>query len=127
MNEKQYLTKEKLSIDFEGRYGSEYGAVVHFYGVVRDLEGGRMISGIEYTAYPEMAEKVLSELELKLKDEFEAHVIKIQHRVGFVPVGEPSLLIEVHTKHSAKAFEISQSYLSEIKQKVPIWKKPIYV
>jgi molybdopterin synthase catalytic subunit len=33
----------------------------------------------------------------------------------------------VRTKHSAEAFEMCRWYLMEIKTRVPIWKKPVYV
>jgi molybdopterin synthase catalytic subunit len=54
------------------------------------------------------------------------HRVFIQHRLGFVAALEPSLLLRVHTKHSAAAFEICQWYLKEIKTTVPIWKKPVW-
>ncbi len=46
-------------------------------------------------------------------------------RLGVVPVNEPSLWVEVTAPHRAEAFDACQFVIDEMKQKVPIWKKPI--
>lgn len=102
------------------------GAEVQFLGVVRGMEDGRAISGIDYSAYLPMAEKVLSELLAKGQQHYSPHRVFVQHRLGFVAAAEPSILIRVRTKHSAEAFEICHAYLREIKTGVPIWKKAIF-
>lgn len=104
----------------------EEGAEVQFLGTVRGSEDGRAISGIDYSAYLPMAEKTLSTLLEKGRTQHGPHRVFIQHRLGYVAAEEPSLLLRVHTKHSAAAFEICQWYLKEIKTTVPIWKKPIW-
>lgn len=104
----------------------EEGAEARFLGVVRSLEQGRVISGIDYSAYVPMAEKTLAALIASGQARRGAHQVFIQHRLGFVPAQEPSLLLRVRAKHSAEAFELCQWYLREIKTKVPIWKKPVW-
>lgn len=108
------------------RFEVEEGAEVQFLGTVRGMEGGRAITGIDYSAYLPMAEKTLTSLLEKGRTQHGPHRVFIQHRLGFVAVEEPSLLLRVHTKHSAEAFEICQWYLKEIKTTVPIWKKPVW-
>jgi molybdopterin synthase catalytic subunit len=107
------------------RFEVEEGAEVQFLGTVRGIEAGQTITGIDYSAYLPMAEKTLDALLEKGKTQHGPHRVFIQHRLGFVAVEEPSLLLRVHTKHSAEAFQICQWYLKEIKTTVPIWKKPI--
>lgn len=104
----------------------EEGAEVQFLGTVRGIEDGRVITGIDYSAYLPMAEKTLIALLEKGRQTHEAHRVFIQHRLGFVAAQQPSLLLRIHTKHSAAAFEICQWYLKEIKTRVPIWKKPVW-
>jgi molybdopterin synthase catalytic subunit len=104
----------------------EEGAEVQFLGTVRGSEDGRAISGIDYSAYLPMAEKTLTTLLEKGRTQHGPHRVFIQHRLGYVAAEEPSLLLRVHTKHSAAAFDICQWYLKEIKTTVPIWKKPIW-
>ena len=103
------------------------GADVQFLGTVRGQEEGRQISGIEYSAYLPMAEKMLDQIRHRAVEEFGEHPVHIHHCTGFVAVGEPSILIRVAAKHSAQAFDICAWYLKAIKTSVPIWKKPVFV
>ncbi|MBK8094754.1 MAG: molybdenum cofactor biosynthesis protein MoaE [Verrucomicrobiaceae bacterium] len=103
------------------------GAEVQFLGVVRGIEEGRQISGIDYSAYLPMAEKTLHQLTQRGQQEHGEHRLYIQHRLGFVAVEQPSILIRVRTKHSAEAFDLCRWYLKEIKATVPIWKRPVWV
>jgi len=102
------------------------GAEAQFLGVVRGMEDGRTISGIDYSAYLPMAEKTLQELVERGEREHGPHRVFIQHRLGFVAAEQPSIVIRVRTKHSAASFELCHWYLKEIKTRVPIWKKPIF-
>lgn len=103
------------------------GAEARFLGTVRGIEDGRSISGIEYSAYQPMAEKLLAELIGAGHSAHGPHEVFIQHRLGFVAAEEPSILISVRTKHSAAAFDLCRWYLQEVKTKVPIWKRPVFV
>ena len=108
-------------------FKSGEGAEAQFLGVVRDMEDGKPISGIDYTAYLPMAEKMLHELVERGQREHGPHRVFIQHRLGFVAAGQPSILIRVRTKHSAESFDLCRWYLQEIKTAVPIWKRAVLV
>jgi len=102
------------------------GAEVKFLGVVRGSEDERTITGIDYSAYLPMAEKMMQELIESGSSEHGVHDVFIQHRLGFVASEEPSILIRVRSKHSAEAFDLCRWYLKEIKTRVPIWKRPVF-
>ena len=102
------------------------GAEVQFLGVVRGMEDGRTITGIDYSAYLPMAEKMLQDLIDRGQSEHGPHRVFIQHRLGFVAAEQPSIVIRVATKHSAESFDLCRWYLKEIKTSVPIWKKPVF-
>ena len=103
------------------------GAEAQFLGVVRGMEDGRTISGIDYSAYLPMAEKMLQDLVEHGQREHGPHRVFIQHRLGFVAAEQPSIVIRVRTKHSAESFELCHWYLKEIKTSVPIWKRAVFV
>ena len=103
------------------------GAEAQFLGVVRGMEDGRTISGIDYSAYLPMAEKMLQDLVEHGQREHGPHRVFIQHRLGFVAAEQPSIIIRVRTKHSAESFELCHWYLKEIKTSVPIWKRAVFV
>jgi len=102
------------------------GAEAQFLGVVRGMEDDKVISGIDYTAYLPMAEKMLQDLVARGQREHGPHRVFIQHRLGFVAAEQPSIVIRVRTKHSAESFELCHWYLRQIKTSVPIWKKPVF-
>lgn len=107
-------------------FKSGEGAEVQFLGTVRGEEDGRPISGIDYSAYLPMAEKMLRELVERGEREHGQHRVFIQHRLGFVAAEHPSIIIKVRTKHSAEAFDLCRWYLKEIKTSVPIWKRAVF-
>lgn len=108
-------------------FSSGQGAEVRFLGVVRELEGDQTITGIDYSVYRPMAEKMLGELVAQGSAEYGPHEVFIQHRLGFVAAADPSIVIWVRTKHSAEAFDLCRWYLREVKTRVPIWKKPVFL
>lgn len=104
----------------------ECGAVVLFYGVVRNHNEGRRVQYLEYDAYEGMAEKKLREVADEIKRRFPIDEIAIAHRIGRLEVGETSLLVAVSSAHRADAFEAAHYCVDRIKQVVPIWKKEVW-
>ena len=100
------------------------GAVVDFWGVVRGVEDGREIEGIEYEAHREMAEHQFRLLAEAATEKFQLKKVMVHHRVGFVRTGEASLFLQVRAQHRAAAFEAGKWIVDELKKKVPIWKRP---
>ena len=100
------------------------GAAVDFWGVVRGVENGREIEGIDYEAHREMAEHQLRRIAEQAAREFGLQLVIIHHRIGFIPVGEPSLFLRVCSSHREEAFHASRWVVNELKKKVPIWKRP---
>lgn len=117
-----------------------HGAAVEFLGVVREMEGGTRLAGIDYSAYPAMAE---AEMRRLIRDHAEAFAaaagadtgnpeeggpsarVWIHHRLGFVPVGVASLAIRVQSAHSAEAIDRCRWWLDQIKRRLPVWKRPV--
>jgi molybdopterin synthase catalytic subunit len=102
------------------------GAVVDFSGVVRKLEGGREIEGIDYESHTKMAEYQMRLIAEAAVEKFQLKQVVLHHRIGFVRAGEASLFLRVAAPHRAAAFEASKWVVDELKKKVPIWKKPAF-
>ena len=100
------------------------GAVVNFWGIVRKMENGREIDGIDYEVHRAMAEHQLRLVAENAAENFQLNKVIVHHRIGFVPSGEASLLLQVVAEHRAAAFEASKWIVNELKKKVPIWKQP---
>ena len=50
----------------------------------------------------------------------------VHHRLGTVPVGEPSIVIAVSSPHRREAFVACELILEEVKMKAQIWKREFY-
>ena len=102
------------------------GAIVDFWGVVRAIEDGREITGIEYEANRPMAEHQMRSLAEAAVGKFGLARVLIRHRIGFVPAAEASIVVRVESARRAAAFSANQWIMDELKQTVPIWKHPIF-
>ena len=47
----------------------------------------------------------------------------VEHRVGSVPLGEPSVIVAVSAAHRAEAFAGAREAIDRIKAEAPIWKR----
>jgi molybdopterin synthase catalytic subunit len=106
--------------------GASAGAIVDFWGVVRKLEDGREIEGIDYEAHKTMALHQMKLIADAAAEKFELDRVELHHRIGFVRAGEASLFLRVAAAHRGEAFEASKWIVDELKKKVPIWKKPAF-
>ncbi len=101
------------------------GAAVYFLGVVRGTEGDATIRALDYETFQAMAEHQISLLCDELAIRWPVESVHLVHRVGLIPVGEPSLWVEVVAPHRGEAFAACQWLIDEMKRLAPIWKKPV--
>jgi molybdopterin synthase catalytic subunit len=59
-------------------------------------------------------------------ERFAIFQLVLHHRIGFVPVAEPSLFLRVSSGHRGTAFEAAQWLIQQLKARVPIWKHPVF-
>lgn len=104
---------------------SGMGAVVYFLGVVRPEEAGQSIAALDYEAFVPMAEHQFNLIFDAIAQRWPVDSIRLIHRIGRVFAGEASLWVEVTSPHRGEAFAACQYLVEEMKQRVPIWKKPI--
>lgn len=102
------------------------GANAFFLGRVRaDSVSESEVTGIDYSAYPAMAEKVAAELAEAAAARFGVQAVEIYHSRGLVKVGEVSLLATVSSAHRKAAFEALEWVVDELKVKFPAWKREL--
>jgi molybdopterin synthase catalytic subunit len=103
-----------------------HGAISLFVGTVRDLNEGREVRRIEYSVYKAMAEEELERILTEAEMRFGAPDIVVEHRVGFLALGETSVVIAAAHAHRGPALECTRYIIEEIKKRVPIWKMEHY-
>ncbi|MDQ7907073.1 molybdenum cofactor biosynthesis protein MoaE [Phytohabitans sp. ZYX-F-186] len=101
------------------------GAVVSFQGVVRDHDGGRGVTKLEYEGHP-TAEAVLREVATEIAGDPEVYAVAVSHRIGPLEIGDAALVAAVSTAHRAAAFAACARLVDEVKARLPIWKHQIF-
>jgi molybdopterin synthase catalytic subunit len=103
------------------------GAVATFVGVVRGDSEGRDVQYLEYEAYSEMAEQVLSQIGREIQARWpEILNVAIVHRTGRLEVGETAVVIALSAGHRAQVFDALRYAIDRIKEIAPIWKKEVW-
>lgn len=103
------------------------GATVLFLGTVRDhAEGSRQVERLEYHAYREMAELVMSTIAGEVVERWrEVCGIALLHALGDLPVGAPTIAIACSAPHRDDAFSACRYALEEVKDRVSVWKREV--
>jgi molybdopterin synthase catalytic subunit len=104
----------------------QYGAVSLFIGTVRDVNDGRSVSAIEYSAYKSMAEAELERILDEAEQRFGVSALVVEHRIGLLGLGDVSVAIAAAHPHRAAALDCTRYVIEEIKKRVPIWKMEHY-
>ena len=115
------VTAEPLSLDslVTRVRDARAGAVVTFQGVTRDVDR------LDYEAYEEMAGPAIAAI---VSDAIERHGLcaaAAEHRVGEVPLSEPSVAVAVSAPHRGEAFAGAREIIDRVKAEAPIWKKEV--
>lgn len=105
---------------------SDFGAVSVFAGTVRDMNDGRGVSAIDYSAYTSMAESELANIVAEAGVRFGVRALIVEHRVGALAIGDVSVAIVAAHAHRAPALDCTRFVIEEIKHRVPIWKREHY-
>ncbi len=122
---RSHILFTNTAIDAPERIGSsrEIGACVEFQGIVRELENGNALEGLYYEAYESMARIQLERIFAELNARFPVESVLFIHRLGWVPVGEPSLFVRIESAHRAEALSFCGAAIDRMKEDVPIWKR----
>ena len=107
-------------LDLEG-----CGAVVSFLGITRGFDNEAEIYRLEFDAWEDKLDAVLSRLANQAMRNFGVKRIAISHRTGSVPAGENIVSIHVGSTHRKAAFRACEWLIDELKLQAPIWKKEV--
>jgi len=103
------------------------GATTLFLGTVRDVNEGRPVTGIEYSAYSAMASDELDRIAHEAVGRFDGLHLAIEHRIGMLGLQEISVAIAAAHARRTPALDASRFVIEELKRRVPIWKCEHYV
>lgn len=134
-------TKKKLTLFVEGPISPDFiansiakhqvktaiGAHDIFLGQVRaDEIEGKVVTGIEYTAYEAMAVEKIREIREDAFEKYSLSCMHIYHSLGVVPVGEICLFVFVSSPHRKEVFEALHDVVERIKKELPVFGKELF-
>ena len=111
------------------KHQSKTGIGAHdiFLGQVRaDEIDGKTVTGIEYTAYEEMAIEKMGEIREEIFADYELSCMHVYHSLGKVPVGGICLFVFVSAPHRAEVFKALQALVERIKKELPVFGKELF-
>ncbi len=95
------------------------GAIVTFQGVTREVDR------LEYEAYGTMALAAMRTIAQAAVARHGLCAAAVEHRVGAVPLSEPSVVVAVSAPHRGEAFAGGREVIDALKASAPIWKKEV--
>jgi molybdopterin synthase catalytic subunit len=101
------------------------GGVVAFTGLVRDNDGGRRVTELEYVAHPD-AEAALRTVADAVGGDLPVRALAAVHRVGVLQVGDVAVVVAAAAAHRGEAFEAARRLIDDLKSTVPIWKRQVF-
>lgn len=97
------------------------GGIALFLGAVRDVDEGRSVQGLGYSAHPS-ALADLRRVAQRVVDDFPVIGLAAVHRTGDLAIGDTAVIVAVSCEHRGEAFEAARRLIDDLKAGVPIWK-----
>jgi molybdopterin synthase catalytic subunit len=123
------LTEQPIRLDplIDQVRAPDRGGIAIFLGQVRDHHQGKGVLGLDYSAYGEMAERVTGEIVNEVVSRGSRVGVVVQHRVGALAIGDVAVAVVAAAPHRAEAFDACRHVIEELKKRVPVWKKEMFV
>jgi molybdopterin synthase catalytic subunit/GNAT superfamily N-acetyltransferase len=104
------------------------GGIDAFLGTTRaeSSKTGAPLVALDYEAYTEMAASQLYDLAKRAREQWPIIKLALLHRIGRVPLAEPSVVIAVSCPHRGEAFDACRWLIDTLKKEVAIWKKEVW-
>lgn len=97
------------------------GGLTLFVGRVRDHDGGRDVTGLDYSAHPSAMDR-MRDVCTRVAEEYDVHGVAAVHRTGTLAIGDIAVVIATTAAHRGEAFAASRALIDTLKAEVPIWK-----
>jgi molybdopterin synthase catalytic subunit len=101
------------------------GGICLFVGTVRDVDAGRAVTELDYTAHPTVSD-VFKEVADEVSTHHPVSALAAVHRVGELKVGDIAVVVAASAPHRGEAFDACRRLIDELKTRVPIWKHQLF-
>lgn len=102
------------------RSNRDWGAIVHFIGLVRSA--GARVERLSIEHYSGLTESEVASRAAQAADRWPARAITIVHRIGELAPGDPIVFVAAASDHRRAAFETVDFLMDHLKCDAPFWK-----
>jgi molybdopterin synthase catalytic subunit len=117
------IREQPLSVDevLDAVRAEDAGGTAVFIGTVRDVDDGKDVAELGYSAHPD-AERQMRALCESVAQRFPVCAIAAVHRTGDLAIGDIAVVVAAACPHRGEAFDAARTLIDELKATVPIWK-----
>ena len=104
-----------------------FGGITMFVGRVRDLNHGRVVTGVSYDMFDALALNGFTDIAARGEAQFGPKLkLYIAHAKGRLGIGDLAVVVAAGTPHRDEAFRACRQLIEAVKHRCPIWKQEHY-
>lgn len=102
------------------------GAVVTFIGLARpESKDGDAVDALVLEHHPTLTRQSLEEIAVTCAQKFDVSHVRVVHRCGTVPAGEPIVFAGASSLHRRAAFDAADYLMDRLKTEAVFWKREV--
>lgn len=100
------------------------GAIVSFVGIARPVsKAGAPVNSLVLEHHPRLTARSLEAIAAAAAARFDVNHVRVAHRCGVVPAGEPIVFAGASSAHRRAAFEAADFLIDKLKTEAVFWKR----
>jgi len=100
------------------------GAIVTFVGLARpESKDGNAVDALVLDYHPTLTRQSLEEIAVACGERFDVSHVRVVHRCGTVPAGEPIVFAGAASIHRRAAFDAADYLMDRLKTEAVLWKR----
>ena len=102
------------------------GAIVSFVGLARpESKQGEAVDALVLEHHPTLTRRSIEEIAVACAQKFDVSHVRVVHRCGTVPAGEPIVFAGAASLHRRAAFDATDYLMDRLKTEAVFWKREV--
>jgi molybdopterin synthase catalytic subunit len=102
------------------------GAIVTFIGLARpESRKGDAVDAVVLDHHPTLTRRSLEEIAVACAQRFDVSHVRVVHRCGTIPAGEPIVFAGAASIHRRAAFDATDYLMDRLKTEAVFWKREV--
>lgn len=102
------------------------GAIVSFIGIARpESKEGDAVDALVLDHHPTLTRQSLENIAVACAERFDVSHVRVVHRCGTIPAGEPIVFAGASSIHRRAAFDAADYLMDRLKTEAVFWKREV--